>query len=112
MEAVSLVRTLFGVLVLAVDAAHYFRRGDARQNVEIWSSSWADASCSELCRRACDVWNGPRQDSNTRPPRDIVLSPSSSWCGGTRPSSSRAASSEGCFERSFARVYTVVSVGE
>ena len=45
------------------------------------------------------MWNGPRQDINIRPRRDIVLSPSSSWCGGTRPSSSHAASSEGCFER-------------
>ena len=31
-----------------------------------------------LCQRACDAWNGPRQDSNTPPRRDIVLSPSSS----------------------------------
>ena len=35
----------------------------------------------ELCRRACDAWNGPRQDSNTPPWRVIVLSPSYSLCG-------------------------------
>ena len=50
MEAVSLVRQLFGVLVLAVDAAPYFPWGDAGpgQHVEeVWSSSWTDASCYE-----------------------------------------------------------------
>ena len=42
-------------------------------------------SHSELCRRACDAWNGPRQDSNTSQRRDIVLSLSSSrWGGGAR----------------------------
>ena len=33
--------------VLAVDTAPYFRWGDAGQHVEIWSSSWTDASCYE-----------------------------------------------------------------
>ena len=47
MEAVSLVCQLFGALVLAVYAAPYFRWGDATQHVEIWSSSWTDASCYE-----------------------------------------------------------------
>ena len=47
MEAVSLVCQLFGALVLAVYAAPYFRWGDTRQNVEVRSSSWADASCYE-----------------------------------------------------------------
>ena len=47
MEAVSLVCQLFGALVLAMDAAPYFRWGDAGQHVEIWSSSWTDASCYE-----------------------------------------------------------------
>ena len=32
MEAVSLICKLFGALVLAVDAAPYFRWGDARQH--------------------------------------------------------------------------------
>ena len=45
MEAVSLICKLFGVLVLAVDAAPYFRWGDAREHVEVWSSSWTDATC-------------------------------------------------------------------
>ena len=47
MEAVSLICKLFGALVLAVDAAPYFRWGDAGQHVEVWSSSWTDASCYE-----------------------------------------------------------------
>ena len=47
MEAVSLVCHLFGALVSVVDAAPYFRWGDAGQHVEIWSSSWAGASCYE-----------------------------------------------------------------
>ena len=81
----------------------YFRWGDVRQHVEVWSSSWTDASCYETAcliqRRACDAWNGPSQDSNTLPRRDIVLSPSSSRCGGggggggTHLSLSHAASS-------------------
>ena len=33
--------------VLAVDTAPYFRWSDAGQHVEIWSSSWTDASCYE-----------------------------------------------------------------
>ena len=41
-EAVSLVRKLFGAVVLAVNAAPYFRWGDARQHVEVWSSGWTD----------------------------------------------------------------------
>ena len=45
MEAVSLVCQLFGALVLAVNAAPYFWWGDSGQHVEVWSSSWADASC-------------------------------------------------------------------
>ena len=36
MEAVPLVILLFGALVLTVDAAPYFRWGDAGQHVEIW----------------------------------------------------------------------------
>ena len=44
MEAVSLTCKLFGALVLAVDAP-YFRWGDARQPVDVWSSSWTDATC-------------------------------------------------------------------
>ena len=58
-------------------------------------------SHSELCRRAFDAGNGPRQDSNrpTPPRRDILLSPSSSWCEGTHHSSSHAVSSAGCFGR-------------
>ena len=47
MEAVSLVCQLFGALVLAVNAASYFWWGDAGENVKVWSSSWADASCLE-----------------------------------------------------------------
>ena len=47
MEAVSLVCQLFGALVLAVNAAPYFWWGDSGQHVEVWSSSWADASCYE-----------------------------------------------------------------
>ena len=47
MEAVSLVCQLFGALVLCVYAAPYFRWGDSGQHVEIWSSSWTDASCYE-----------------------------------------------------------------
>ena len=46
-QAVSLICKLFGALVLAVDAAPYFRWCDARQNVEVRSSSWADTSCYE-----------------------------------------------------------------
>ena len=42
-----MVCQLFGALVLAVNAAPYFRWGDAGQHVEIWSSSWTDASCYE-----------------------------------------------------------------
>ena len=38
---------LFGAHVLAVDTAPYFRWGDARQDIEVRSSSWADASCYE-----------------------------------------------------------------
>ena len=38
MEAVSLICKLFGALVLAVDTEPYFRWGDVRQNVEVWSS--------------------------------------------------------------------------
>ena len=45
MEAVSLVCPLFGALVLAMDAAPYFRWGDAGQHVEIGSGCWTDASC-------------------------------------------------------------------
>ena len=40
--------------VLSVDAAPYFRCGDAGQHVEIWSSSWTDASCYET---ACLSWS-------------------------------------------------------
>ena len=47
MEVVLLVCELFGALVLAVDAAPYFRWGDARQHVDVWSSSWTNASCYE-----------------------------------------------------------------
>ena len=47
MEAVSLVCQLFSAVVLAIDAAPYFQWGDAGQQVEIWSSSWTDASCYE-----------------------------------------------------------------
>ena len=47
MEAVSLICKLFGARVLAVDAAPYFRWGDARQDIAVRSSSWADASCYE-----------------------------------------------------------------
>ena len=50
MEAVSLVCQLVGALVLAVNAAPYFRWGDAGQHVEVWSSSWADAYCYEMAR--------------------------------------------------------------
>ena len=42
-----LICQLFGALGRVVDAAPYFRWGDARQNVEVWSSSWADESCYE-----------------------------------------------------------------
>ena len=47
MEAVSRVHKLFGTLVLAVDAAPYFRWGDAGQHEEVGSSGWTDASCYE-----------------------------------------------------------------
>ena len=47
MEAVWLVCQLFGALDLAVNAAPYFWWGDAGQHVEVWSSSWTDASCYE-----------------------------------------------------------------
>ena len=47
MKAVWLICKVFGELVLAVDAAPYFRWSDARQNVEVWGSSWADVSCYE-----------------------------------------------------------------
>ena len=47
MEAVSLFCQLFGALVLAVDAAPYFRCGDVGHHVENWSTSWTDASCYE-----------------------------------------------------------------
>ena len=105
MEAVSLVCELFGAFVLAVDAAPYFQWYDARQHVEVWGSGWKDSCYETGCLITGvlgpfhDAWNGPRLDSNTPPRRDIVLSPLSSWCGGTRPSSSHAASSRGCFGR-------------
>ena len=35
-KATLLVCELFGALVLAVDAAPYFRWGDAGQHVEVW----------------------------------------------------------------------------
>ena len=41
----SLVCELFGALVLAVNAAPYFRWGNVRQHVKVWSSGWTDASC-------------------------------------------------------------------
>ena len=70
-------------------------------------------SHSELCRLALDAWNGPILDSNTPPRRNIVLSPSSSWCGGTRPSSSHAVPQEIVSEGEFcASLHTVVMVGE
>ena len=47
MEAVSLICKLFGALDLVVDAAPYFQWDDARQDIELRSSSWADASCYE-----------------------------------------------------------------
>ena len=47
MEVVLLVCELFGALVLAVDAAPYFRWGDTRQHVDVWSSSWTNASWYE-----------------------------------------------------------------
>ena len=101
MAAVSLVCQLFGALVLAVDAAPYFRWGDAGQQ---YISGVAVGGMhpdirQSCCRRACNAWDGPSQNSNTPPRRDIVLSPSSSWGGGTRPSSSDTASPGGCFWR-------------
>ena len=45
MEALLLICKLFGALVLAVDAAPYFRWDDARQHIEVWRSSWVDATC-------------------------------------------------------------------
>ena len=52
MEALSLVCTLFGALVLDVDAAPYFRWGDARQDIEVRSRSWTDEFCFET---ACPI---------------------------------------------------------
>ena len=45
--SISMICHLFGALVLAVDAAPYFRWGDARQKIRVWSNTWADASCYE-----------------------------------------------------------------
>ena len=48
----SLVCQLFGALVLAVNAALYFRWGDAGEHVEVWSSSYVIQSCvDELAMR-------------------------------------------------------------
>ena len=72
MEAVSLVCQLFGALVLAVYAAPYFRRGDTRQNVEVRSSSWADASCYET---ACLIQSSVNELAvcRTGPDRTAIL---------------------------------------
>ena len=72
MEAVSLVCQLFGALVLAVYAAPYFRWGDTRQNVEVPSSSWADASCHET---ACLIQSSVNELAmcGTGPDRTAIL---------------------------------------
>ena len=72
MEAVSLVCQLFGALVLAVYAAPYFRWGDTRQNEEVRSSSWADASCYET---ACLIQSSVNELAmcGTGPDRTAIL---------------------------------------
>ena len=72
MEAVSLICKLFGALVLAVDAAPYFRWGDARQDKEVRSSSCVDASCYEA---ACLIQSCVNElaVSGTGPARTAIL---------------------------------------
>ena len=72
MKAVSLIRKLFGALVLAVDSAPYFRCGDARQHVEVRSSSLTDASCYET---ACLIqsWVYELAMCGTGPDRTALL---------------------------------------
>ena len=72
MEAVSLACQLFGALVLAVYAAPYFRWGDTRQNVEVRSNSWADASCYET---ACLIQSSVNELAmcGTGPDRTAIL---------------------------------------
>ena len=47
----SLVRKLFGAVILAMNAAPYFRWGDAfaRQHIEVWSSGWTDVCYETAC---------------------------------------------------------------
>ena len=84
MEAVSLVCQLFGALVLAVDAARYFQWFDARQNVEVRSSSWADASCYEI---ACLIQSCVNELAMcvTGPDRKAILGHGETWCCRRRP---------------------------
>ena len=72
MEAVSVICKLFGALVLAVDAAPYFQRGDPRHNAEVRSSSWADASCYET---ACLIQSSVNELAmcGTGPDRTAIL---------------------------------------
>ena len=53
-------------------AAPYFRRGDTRQNVEVRSSSWADASCYET---ACLIQSSVHELAvcRTGPDRTAIL---------------------------------------
>ena len=50
----------------------YFRRGDTRQNVEVRSSSWADASCYET---ACRIQSSVNELAmcGTGPDRTAIL---------------------------------------
>ena len=83
MEAVSLIGKLFGALVLAVDAAPYFRWGYARQKVEV-RSSWADASCYET---ACLIQSCVNELAmcGTGPDRTAIIRHSETVCCRRRP---------------------------
>ena len=70
-------------------------------------------SHSELCRRACDEGSGPMLYIDTPPRRDIVPSPSSSWCGARAPVRSIQLPREVVSGGEFcANLQTVVSVCE
>ena len=84
MEAVSLVCQLSSALVLALNAAPYFRWGVAEQHVDVWSSRWTDASCYET---ACLIQScvGELAMRGTGPDRTTILRHGKSKCCRRRP---------------------------
>ena len=67
-----------------MDAVPYFRWGDAGQHVEIWSSSWTDASCYET---TCLIQSCVDEllVGGTGPDRTAILRHGEAYCCRRRP---------------------------